>query len=506
MTAWDRAVAEAMAAVAAIEATATIPSADGGTQPETLFSPTSAADRGLRNGEAATHPVTPRRGISSRRRRAQIESEIAKQTRSRYGITTHGAYRHVIAWRSRAHWRREVWTALHTDHASTLRSAVGKRGCVSIKSCYIVALAVSTYADGRTGRNALPGMDALTSKPRRRQVLDLTDPHHVDLIVRTTCLSLSTVQKAITVLSQMGYVRLIRTGKNRLSLADRLEIHASKSKARSRRAVWACTLPRPAETAAPSTLVAARPCPQPAPANDAAGEAVDNYSPANTGPTDGCTLPTTRSVSGKVTAEKSNYLQPKQSNIDDPSGRAPTRAALGKRTNRYDPRYVKLVKDLQVDVYWLRGLRLFQLRVLEKFAAQDWSASDIRRALDQLLAARKWSVPTSTATGPGVRNPVGYLTSMLSHIDPSELAIDKAYESWLRQTSREYEQLLRTGPQCPHGQPGGNTPAPLTQVFACSQCRPIRRQFRPSPGSQLATREDAGWSFGPPACFATFQT
>ena len=142
-----------------------------------------------------------------------------------------GAYANAPAWWNRERWRSELWSVLHSDGVTALRANVGTRGRVSVRAIFAVAVAISAAADGATGRNALPGNAALTAKP-----CDVGADAHAsrfdtdtdtDVVVRLAASSgygLTTVQKAVQVLTDRGWLVLMRAGKNRLTAAERMEL------------------------------------------------------------------------------------------------------------------------------------------------------------------------------------------------------------------------------------------------------------------------------------------
>jgi hypothetical protein len=239
-----------------------------------------------------------------------------------YGVGTAGAYAGIAAWWSREQWRSELYADLHCEEVRVLRAQVGTRGPVSIRACHAPAIALSACADGRTGRNAMPGNTALTAMPGE---LDTDAADYWTKLAVATGYSVTTVQKAEQVLVARGWLVRIRTGKNWLTRAERRELNAGGSRARQRRNVWACTLPKLARSASPPAV----------PVDEAVDRLVDNSPPTRA--TDvGCDLPTTQRVSGSssVPANKNPSVragpplrgdhQPRKS-----SGSGPTRQISG---------------------------------------------------------------------------------------------------------------------------------------------------------------------------------
>jgi hypothetical protein len=116
---------------------------------------------------------------------------------------------------------------------------------------------------------------------------------------------------------------------------------------------------------------------------------------------------------------------------------------------------------------------------LTRFAAAGWTAADVQDALDSLLATRGWRVPAGRpGRGPDgaersypLRSPWGYLAMLLRGLEPTDLTARHEHERALA----DYQELLRTGPGCPHGQPGGDIPSPTKSILACPLCRRVRR-------------------------------
>jgi len=414
----------------------------------------------------AAHLVAP---SMSRRRRA------ARRRRQPYGVSEPGIYSAIPAWWSRERWRAECYPDLHSEDVSLLRRHVGKRGPVSIKACWALAHALSACADTATGRNAMPGNAGLTAKPAE---LDLDDPIVLAQLTAATGYGETTLQKAARVLAERGWIVLIRAGKNWLRRDERQELWRAGSAARQRRNVWACTIP--AHLRAQSAEQAPPTLDTETDRSAATAAPVGNFAGESTSAPSGCDLPTTQRVSGSSLVEKQNIFKPEQPSKNAPSGRPPTKAAPQKRIYRADWRTVRLAKDLRARVYWLSDTPHQRLMpALDRFARAGWTAADIQRELDQMLAARGWEVPSGrvSTTKAGrehrypLRCPWGYLAMLLRTLEPTDLAAQREYDRAMRAAQLDYERLRRSGPECVHGEPAGDVPSPVKGIRACPMCR-----------------------------------
>jgi hypothetical protein len=106
-----------------------------------------------------------------------------------------GVYRRCRAWWSRTRYLAEVTDAL-VSAAGTRQRA----GLVSVACCRAVAAVLASSADHRTGRNAMPGVDA---------------------IIEGAGFCQRSVQYAIGVLERLGYLFRVGQGRNWLSKAER---------------------------------------------------------------------------------------------------------------------------------------------------------------------------------------------------------------------------------------------------------------------------------------------
>lgn len=400
-----------------------------------------------------------------------------RRRRQTYGVSTPGAYSTTAAWWSREHWRSELLADLQSEDLRALRATVGTRGPVSTRAIYAVAVALSAAADGATGRNAMPGNDALSAKAAD---LDSESADYWARLATSSGYGLTTIQKAVQVLAARGWLVLIRAGKNYLSLEDRTEMWRAGTAARQRRNVWACTLPAHVRRPVTQTV------PGPRVSGPSEPPTVDNSGPADRSPTTGCDLPTTRRVKWVPSVSSNNYFNPERASRIGAPRRAPRKAEVSspKRAYRADSRVVRLAKDLRTRIPWLRDVPHQRIMPsLHRFAVAGWSARDLQAHLDRLLKQRGWSVPGAPAettrehTGrvrhrpaSTMRSPWGYLAYLLRHIDPTDLALEQAYAAEL--VAREdYQRELIFGAPCPHGQPAGDVPSPTRGVLACPMCR-----------------------------------
>jgi hypothetical protein len=116
---------------------------------------------------------------------------------------------------------------------------------------------------------------------------------------------------------------------------------------------------------------------------------------------------------------------------------------------------------------------------LDRFARAGWTAADVQRELDQMLAARGWEVPSGrvSTTKAGrehrypLRCPWGYLAMLLRALEPTDLAAQREYDRAMRAAQLDYERLRRSGPECVHGEPAGDVPSPVKGIRACPMCR-----------------------------------
>lgn len=398
-----------------------------------------------------------------------------RRRRQTYGVSEPGTYSSTPAWWSREHWRSELWTDLASDEVSLLRSGVGTRGPVSVKAVFAVAVAISTAADGATGRNALPGNAALTARTRE------LDPHAADYWIRVASTSgygLTTTQKAVQVLAARGWLVLVRAGKNYLTRNERTEMWRAGSPARQRRNVWACTLPphvrSPATSVGTGTGSVAA----------SQGEVVDNPTAGTPDVQGSCDLPTTRRVKWTTPVPINKNFKPDQASRTGASRRPTTETVTGKRTYRADSRVVRLAKDLRVRVPWLRPVPHQRIMPsLHRFAINGWSAVELQTHLDRLLQLHGWTVPGTPAESAEdahpsqawssrttMRSAWGYLAFLLRQIEPSDLAAEREYEDQLK-VQDQYQRALIYGVPCSHGQPAGNQPSPHRGVLACPLCR-----------------------------------
>lgn len=306
-----------------------------------------------------------------------------------------------------------------------------------------MASAIAACADGATGRNALPGNAALTVTTRDIAGIGAADPEALAKLAASSGYGLTTVQKAVQVLTRRGWLVLVRAGKNRLSVSERREMWLTGSKARRRRNVWACTLPPHAYR--PTLAVVDRSRDRPTPR----AAAVDNSPTSQSVVGRGCDLPTTRRVGWVPPVGLDNNFTPEQASRTGATRQPPTSNGPPRRY-RTDARVVQLATDLKTRVPWLRHVPHQRIMApLHRFAVIGWTARDLQTHLDRLLKQRGWTVPGRPAeterdrSGTTVhrpastmRSPWGYLAFLLRHLDPSDLAIEAAHTAELAARER----------------------------------------------------------------------
>ena len=447
-------------------------------------------------------PVSPRtRPLAPGRRRSRAAA--ARGVDDYYGIVDEGAYSGIACWRSRDGWLRDLHSDLHGVLSTAARRNPGNRGPVSVQACFAVAAGVAASADGRTGRNAMPGEAALIAGAEQlAEDLDLDEVADRQKLARRLAVATgyaeTTVEKAVTVLLELGWLVRLRVGKNWLSRAEKVAIWGTGSKARQQRAVYACTVPRDLSLRAGVTPSLCR----------CADVPVDN-SPAGATetaqPDSGCALPTARRASGQTSVIENKSSRSKEASRNDPSGRATTNTASSKRTHqthRIDPRTLSVAITLRRRLPWLRNVPTQRITSsVHRFAVAGWTAGDIKEALDQLLAQRRWQVPDDRtpaelaatrrvdehrraedqgrshtaepdeSTTRPLRRPWAYLAYLLRAIEPTDRVLEREYERAIADAQREYARQLISGPACPHGQPGGAILSPARSLPACPDCR-----------------------------------
>lgn len=371
-----------------------------------------------------------------------------------------GAYSSIPTWWSREQWRSDLLADLQSDDVTELRTGVGTRGPVSVRAIYAVAVAISAAADGATGRNAMPGNAALAGRPIPADEPDLTA---LARLGTNSGYGLTTVQKAVRVLHRRGWLVLVRNGKNRLTSAERKELWCAGSKARRRRNVWACTMPK-------------RRLP------------VDNSVAAEAPSVGGCALPTTRRVVWVPPVGLDKNFKPTSSTRNGAPRRATTANKPQTRSYRCDPRALQLATDMRTRIPWLQRVPYQRIvPALHRFAVAGWSARALQRHLDRLLSERGWTVPGTPALterdqfgnirhrpATTLCSPWGYLAFLLRHLDPTDLIAEQRHEAALAEVDR-YKLQLIFGTPCVHGQPAGNIASPNRAVLACPTCRRSRK-------------------------------
>jgi hypothetical protein len=66
--------------------------------------------------------------------------------------------------------------------------------------------------------------------------------------------------------------------------------------------------------------------------------------------------------------------------------------------------------------------------------------------------------------------PMGLPRDASTRDRPADLVARRDHEKAIRRAQLEYEHLLRSGPECPHGQPGGAIPSPIKGILAGVVC------------------------------------
>lgn len=396
--------------------------------------------------------------LSIRQRAKQHRETSAVQARRKYGVVTAGAYEAITAWWSREHWLSEVFSDLSSPDTEGLRQLVKQRGPVSKRAIFAVATAMANCADSDTGRNALPGNVALTAKPQDLAGRGLSRVELATRLMASTGYGLTTVQKALRVLEARGFLVQVRTGKNWLSRADRLELWEAGSKARERRNVWACSLPRGIVKPSPIDGVPVDKAISPA-------AVVDNSRPAELENIVGCDLPLARRAKGSSAVPADNFLTAQTASRSDASRRTPTNETVGNRAKRADKRTVRVAVDLKARIPWLAGIPASRIMPsLDRFARAGWSAREVHESLDGLIVSLGWRV-----LDPKV--PWAYLAMLLRRLEPTDRILAAEHEAAMRLRDERYQELLRTGPGCPHGMPGGALPSPQHGRPGCPLCR-----------------------------------
>lgn len=322
-----------------------------------------------------------------------------------------GELSRVPAWWGAEHWAKVA-----------LPVAYGRGGSrhhpVSLDTATMVARGFAGFADRRTGR---------ACHPTNEQVAALAH-----------C-SVRTVQRVRRLLEDLGLMVTVVEGRSHMTREQRLQAWRNGSCARQLAAEVALTLPR-------HLARVHRPGPRP----------VDDVTPPG------------YSEGDPGSPVKTRFFEPKARMTSDAPRRThsrrppPAPTAAGARSQR-------LVAGVQRRIGWLSGVSPRRLTSLHRLAAQRWTPRDVQLALDGVLKARGWTVPDH------VENPPAYLAALLRGVDPADRpgAVEEAMlaEERIRRAWAHRVNFDPTAPRCPHGEPLGNVPHPLTAVRSCPLCR-----------------------------------
>lgn len=298
------------------------------------------------------------------------------------------------------------------------RDKLGRHYPVSVDTARIIARHLAAYADGRTGRQARPTVELLA--------------------LEAGCCE-RTVQRALKLLEALGVVVRVVEGRSVMTRAERLWAWRNGSSHRQIAAEFALVVPRDL------ARVVHRPRPGP----------VDDVTPPG------------EAVGKQVCTDRSGFFESE----DRRRSGAARRAHPRRRPPATKPATLhaqRLVAGVQRRIGWLSGVSPRRLTSLHRFAAQGWTPLDVQRALDEVLRARSWTVPDHVA------QPAGYLAALLRDVDAGDRpgALIEAQLAEQR-TARDWAWRIATGraPECPHGEPAGDQPHPITGVRSCALCR-----------------------------------
>lgn len=310
-----------------------------------------------------------------------------------------------------AWWSRSHWVDVQVAAAVAARRRVCLEAQVAPATVIAVARAHACYADRATGRGCRPTNERLAAD---------------------TGLHLRTVQRAREVLKRLGLVVELVRGRSHLSRAERLSAWRRGSSHRALAAEFALTAPRP--RGSPFMIAT--------PPSEARGALVSHQSGGfSTGRTDHRSRP--------AAGRPPNKRRP-------PPRRPP------------DARHVRLVAGVQARLPWLSRTPARRLTSLHRFALAGWTPRDVQLACDQLLTARGWSLPDR------IDQPAAYLAALLRDADPAARPSDALAAAWIQERQRRAEAWARLRgerPECPHGDPGGHQPHPVTGRLTCPLCR-----------------------------------
>lgn len=354
---------------------------------------------------------------------ALAAAELADQHRpGEYGSTEDGVYSTIVAWWSREQWLDAALAIIRSPAGDLARNSMRVGQDVVEAAAAVFAAA----ADGGTGRNSMPGNAALARECGR---------------------CLRTVQNATSVLELLGVLIKVSEGKSWLTRAERTAVlWANGSDARTMRAVYACTLPRPVEIS---------------------GEAVD-------APSASCILPSTKTSSliephfgsGSLTS-KSKHRLTATDNEDVAPLRAPKKA--GRRSPYFEPAVHDLATDLRAALEPQLGRTPHgrMLPAVSRFARRGWTAGTIKREINAWYELHHSRPPFRPV------NPPGWLAFVLRQLEPDDSPdlLDAAYRLATRQLD-DHGSLAA----CEHGVAGGSVQRPGQTTVPCPMCRAEARR------------------------------
>lgn len=319
-------------------------------------------------------------------------------------------------------WSAADWTQLEVPAAVWAHRDLCREHHVAPDTVVAVARGMAAFADSKTGRDCRPTNERLVDVAR--------------------C-SLSTVQRARRVLKELGLVVEVIRGRSIMTRAERLQAWAAGSTARTIAATFAlCS--RPGRRANPQPHL----------------RSVDRDTP-----------PKGLRVGTSLTLKSARLQRQNRTNDEAAPRLAPTSGSERRRGG--NPAARDLAEAVRRRLPWLRAVSARRLApALTKFARASWTAVDVERGVDELLAIRgRRTVPADLVV------PAAYFAALLRNLDPAErpTADDEAFEADLR--ARELAEAtyarLRApgGSPCPHGMPAGDVPSPVRGILACPHCR-----------------------------------
>jgi len=316
------------------------------------------------------------------------------------------------AWWSRDDWAGvEVWCVL-AAHAAQLR------GCgVAPATAAIVARHMAQFADFRTGRDCRP------TRARIAELTGVTERH---------------IARVWRVLERLGLIEKLVEGRSVMSRSERLAAWRRGSAHR--------------RLAAEFALLSGRRRPQ------ASRTVVEDVTPPGV------------SLGNALNSRNLKIVRNKYRTRTGASRRAAIKEFPWNRTFPADFRSRRLVSGVRDRISWLRDVSPRRLTCLARFARAGWTPRDVHLALDEVLRARRWSVPDR------LQQPAAYLAGLLRDVDPADRpgALEDAMHA---EESIRREWVWQTtlgGTICSHGHPGGAIPHPVDGHLACPACRAER--------------------------------